>query len=273
MDENSLFDRYLRMIDYTFRWSGLHLNNRKNYNVNKARILYCIHFIALNLNVAGGFWWFAKQAAKGDSLISLTYAAPSIALACLCNCKSISIMLNHDYVDKLVFKLRELESKVDLNSIDNKSLIEEPIKFLHFVLKVSNLFNWILIVSFPSMPLARTAYNFLAFNKVELEFPFLTEYPFNPYDIKIYPFVLLSHIWGGKYLGYTFLKLFCALIFCSCFSHRLLSFVNKPVQTVCGCTSCYTLVVLPWLLHCLRNSKKLYCFLCYIRKISDPCCN
>ncbi|XP_026328726.1 odorant receptor 67c-like [Hyposmocoma kahamanoa] len=196
MDENSLFDKYLRIIDYTFRWSGLHLRNRKDYNVRKARILYCIHFIGLNLNVLGGFWWFVKQASKGESLVSLTYAAPSIALACLCNFKSLSIMLNASYVDKLVYKLRELESKVDLNSIESKILVEEPIKFLHFVLKVSNLFNWLLIVAFPSMPLARTAYNFLAFNKVELEFPFLTEYPFNPYDIKIYPFVLLSHIWG-----------------------------------------------------------------------------
>lgn len=198
MGENLLFDKYLRVIDYTFRWSGLHLRNRENYNLAKARIVYCINFIGLNLNVAGSFWWFAKRASQGESLLSLTYAAPSLALAFLCNFKSMSIMVNHDTVDKLVLKLRELETKVDFNSSDNKKVIDEPINFLHFVLKVSNFFNWLLIVVFPLMPLARTAYNFFALNKVELEFPFLTEYPFDAYDIKIYPFVLLSHIWGGK---------------------------------------------------------------------------
>lgn len=198
MNENLLFDKYLLMIEYTFRWSGLHLRNHKNYNINRVRVLYCISFVGLNLNVASCVWWFIKQIGKGDSLVSLTYAAPSFTLAFLCDCKSLSLMVYHSYVDKLVVKMRELETKTDLNDIRNKTLTEEPIQFLHSVLKISHFMNWLLIIAFPLMPLAKMAYIYFVFNKVQLEFPFPTEYPFDAYDFKIYPFVMLSHVWGGK---------------------------------------------------------------------------
>lgn len=199
MAENLLlFDKSLLKIEYLFRWSGVHLRNREDYNVIKSRLFYCFNFILLNINVVGAFSWFLKEAAKGESLISLTYTSPSITLAILSIFKSMSFMWYYDYVDKLVYKLRELETKADLNSVTNKALVEKPIEFLYFVIKVSNLFNWLLLVAFPSMPLATTAYNYFVLNKVELILPFLVEYPFDAYNIKIYPFVVMNHIWGGK---------------------------------------------------------------------------
>lgn len=193
-----LFDISLRKIEYLFRWSGMHLRNRENYNVIKSRVLYAFNFTLLIINCFGAFFWFMKQAAKGESLISLTYAAPTVTLGFLSVLKSLSFMWYHDCVDKLVYKLRKLETKAESNIVANKALVEEPINFLHFVIKVSNVFNWLLIVAFPLMPLATTAYNFFVLNKVELLLPFLVEYPFDPYDIRVYPFVVLDHIWGGK---------------------------------------------------------------------------
>lgn len=198
MKDNLLFDKYLRNIDYTFHWSGLYLRNRENYNLNKARLMYCFNFILLNLDVAGGFCWILKGVGRGEALVALTYTAPSITLALLCNLKSLSIMWYHDHIDTLVFKLRELEIKADFKNITNKTFVLEPIKFLHFVLKVSTLSNWLLIFAFPLMPLSISLYNYFVLNKVELVLPFLIEYPFDAYDIKVYPFVLLNNFYGGK---------------------------------------------------------------------------
>lgn len=193
-----LFDLYLGKIEYFFRWSGMHLKRRENYNIRLARFLYCVNFLWLNSDVTAAFWFLIKGVERGESLVSLTYTAPSITLAFLCDFKSLSFMWHHELVDKLVYKLREMEKKVDLNRDDYKTLIERPISFLHFVLKVSNFFNWLLIIAFPLMPLSVSAYNYFVLNKIELILPFLVEYPFDPYDIRIYPFVVLRHIWGGK---------------------------------------------------------------------------
>ncbi|XP_026328728.1 odorant receptor 4-like [Hyposmocoma kahamanoa] len=164
-----LFDKSLRKIEYLFRWSGMHLRNREEYN----------------------------EAVKGESLISLTYSAPTLTLGILSVLKSASFMWYYDCVDKLVYKLRQLETKADFNSTTNKALVEEPVNFLNFVIKVSNLFNWLLLVAFPLMPLATTAYNYFILNKTELMLPFLVEYPFDPFNIKVYPFVVIDHIWGA----------------------------------------------------------------------------
>ncbi|XP_026331043.1 odorant receptor 13a-like, partial [Hyposmocoma kahamanoa] len=196
MDKNLLFDKYLRKIDYTFRRSGLYLRNRENYNVTKARLLYCFNFILVNLDVAGSMVWIAKGEAFEDGLVSVTHTAPSAILALLCDFKSLSFMWYHDYVDKLVFKLRELETKMTLNSIAYETCVEEPIKFLEFALKVSGLSNWLLILAYPLMPLSISIYNYLVLKKVELVLPFLISYPFDAYDIKIYPFVLLNNFYA-----------------------------------------------------------------------------
>lgn len=193
-----LFDKSLCKIEYLFRWSGMHLRNREDYNVNKSRLFYCLNFTLLNINVVGAFSWFCKEAVKGESLISLTYSAPTLTLGILSVLKSASFMWYYDYVDKLVYKLRQLETNANFNSITNKPLVEEPVNFLNFVIKVSNFFNWLLLVAFPLIPLATTAYNYFVLNKIELMLPFLVEYPFDPFNIKIYPFVVLDHIWGCK---------------------------------------------------------------------------
>ncbi|XP_026328725.1 odorant receptor 4-like [Hyposmocoma kahamanoa] len=197
-DGNLLFDKYLRKIDYAFRWSGLHLRNRDDYNMKKARFLYWFNSFWLNKEIVGGICFIAKGAANGG-LVSMTHTAPSITLALLSNIRSLSIMWHHGYVDKLVFKLRELETKTDLNNNDNKTYVERPIEFLHFVLKLSGFFNWLLILAFPLMPLSISVYNYLVLKKVELVLPFLISYPFDAYDIKIYPFVLLHNIYSESF--------------------------------------------------------------------------
>lgn len=212
MEEKLLFDKYLRKIDYTFRRSGLYLRNRKNYNVTKARLLYCFNFILVNLDVGGSLVYIAKGEGQEDGLVAITHSLPSAILALLCDFKSLSFMWYHTYVDKLVFILRELETKVDLNTVANKTCIEEPIKFLQFALRVSSFSNWLLILAYPLMPLSISIYNYFALNKVDLVLPFLIEYPFDAYDIRIYPFVLLNNFYAGK-LNSSFIFFFYILSF------------------------------------------------------------
>lgn len=207
MDKNLQFDKYLLMVEYTFRWSGLPLRNRNNINVKKQRFLYCINSLLLNTCVVGAICWIIKGAARGEGLVSLTNTAPSILLALISDVKSLSLLWYQDQADKLIFKLRELETKADLESNDHKTLIKAPIKFLHYVLKISSFCNWLFIISFPLMPLSTSIYNYFVLNTMELVLPFYVEYPFDAYDIKIYPFILFYNLYTGKEIFRLFILL------------------------------------------------------------------
>lgn len=193
-----LFDESLRKIDYIFRFTGMHLNNRENWSLKKARIIFYIQNFFYTCDLIGAVCFFLNGVYTGKSMLSLTYASPCLTMGLLGYAKSIPSVVYRNYVDEIVFVLRDLETKsLKLKDHDNRN-IKEPIDFLHLVLKVQNYCNWMTIVAFPLMPITLTAYKYFASNEIVLLLPFYAIYPFDAYDIRYWPFVVIKKIWTGK---------------------------------------------------------------------------
>lgn len=197
MDGNLLFDKYLHMIEYTFRLCGLHLRHR-NFNMTRTRLLYCFALFCLMLGVGGSIFFIIKATTRGEGLVSAIHVAPDITMVLLYSVKSFSITWYHEQVDKLVFVMRELETKVDLNSNDNKTLIEGPINFLQNVLRVLYYFKWLFMIMVLFMQIFTSVYTYFVLNEVEIMLPFFIEYSFSANDFKIYPFALLHGYYCRK---------------------------------------------------------------------------
>lgn len=192
-----LFDESLRKIDYIFRMTGMHLNNRENFNLRASRaVFYFNFFISIN-DLFGACFFFIRGLYTGESLMLVIYAFSCIIMGMLSYAKCISSVVHYKYIDKIVFILRDLEARSNLKVHADEN-IKESIKFLHLVLKVQNYCNWILIIVFPSMPVSLTVYTYFTSNEIVLLLPFYAVYPFDAYSINYWPFILIKQIWTGK---------------------------------------------------------------------------
>lgn len=193
-----LFDQSLRKIDYIFRFTGMHLNNRENWNMKKENAICYAQYFSYTYDLIGAVCFFIHGVYTGKSLLALTYASPCLTMGLLGYVKSIPSVVYKKYIDEIVFLMRDLETKSLKLKDHNNENIMGPVKFLHLALKVLNYCNWVCIIAFPLMPITLTAYKYFASNEIVLLLPFYALYPFDAYDIKYWPFVVIKQIWTGK---------------------------------------------------------------------------
>ncbi|CAG4995048.1 unnamed protein product [Parnassius apollo] len=80
---------------------------------------------------------------------------------------------------------------------EKEAIIADERRFLNNIIKMLNIVNMMLVVTFTSYPLILTLIEYLRTKEVELMLPLLIVYPFNSYDIRYWPFVYLHQIWTG----------------------------------------------------------------------------
>lgn len=204
----SLFDDSLRKIKFLFKFSGMHLEAKSSKtitNIIRYRWLYIVNFLWLNTDVIGEIFWIIDGALNGKKLNELTYIAPCTTLCMLANLKSIFLILSEDALTELTKNLREMERSEDGRENTEKDIIiEEQRSFLNVVISALNFWNAMTVIAFSLTPLVLMAVEYRKTNEIELMLPFLIVYPFDPYDIKYWPFVYLHQVWSGKYLRFTF---------------------------------------------------------------------
>lgn len=175
-------------------------SDKRTYFENlKFKIIFAIMFLWLNSGLVGAICWFIQGAGQGESLTALTYAAPCITFTFLTNSKALSILFYENEVNKLISCLKELEKKqANLQEFDERTkIIKKEIKILHQILKVYNVFNWAVIITFNLLPLTVMAIKYFATHEIELLLPLLIAYPFNPFNIFVWPFVYFHQSWAG----------------------------------------------------------------------------
>lgn len=191
-------DESLLKIQYIFSLTGMHLRMYEDYNMKKARIIFYTNFILNTTDIFSAICFLIQGVRMGRSLTALTYATPCLTLGFLADSKCISSIAYHKHIDEIISILRDLEKKTILKGYDNKT-VKDPIKFLHLILKAQNYGNWMLIISFPLMPLGLTAYKYFVWNEIDLLLPFFAVYPLDAQDIRYWPFIVLKQIWTSKY--------------------------------------------------------------------------
>ncbi|XP_052758032.1 odorant receptor 67c-like [Galleria mellonella] len=195
-----LFDESLKKIEFLFNWTGLSLESGKRTPIDtlKCRAIFIFNFIWLNSDIFGAISWFADGIENGKSFTELTYLFPCTTLSFLASMKSIIHIRKENMVNELIDDMRSLETQ-KLREKTNGSVLEmakKEIRFLNIVLNVLNTFNVMMVVVFTVVPLILIAIHYLRTSEVQLMLPFLNVYPFDPYDIRFWPFVYTKQIWS-----------------------------------------------------------------------------
>ncbi|XP_053620270.1 odorant receptor 4 isoform X4 [Plodia interpunctella] len=197
-EQKSLLDGLLKNIKFAFTWTGLSLESRKRNSIDtiKCRSLYIFNFIWLNSDIISAVSWFAEGIENGKTITELTYLFPCTTLSFLASMKSLYHIKKEDSINQIVDDLRELEANKtgDIKKIEDN--INKEIHFLNFVTSLLNTLNAMMVLVFTTSPLVLIAVKYIKTGEVELLLPFLDVYPFDPYDMRYYPFLYIKQIWS-----------------------------------------------------------------------------
>ncbi|KAG6443514.1 putative odorant receptor 92a [Manduca sexta] len=196
----TLLDKLLSKINILFRCSGTNIAIGKAAptNTKRNRCVYVINLILLNTDVLGSTCWFISGLKSGKSFTELTYIAPCIILSILSDMKSMSIIIYEKKVYQLMENLRMMEAheRIRENTAERGKIIEKGVNFLNLVINVLYVLNIILLVCFAFHPLVVMMLNYKKTNEIELLLPFPIVYPFDAYNIKVWPVIYLRQIWS-----------------------------------------------------------------------------
>lgn len=202
-EEPLLIDKTIKKIEFLFRCTGINIKSGKKTRKDtlKSRFVYVLNFLWLNTDLVGAIVWFITGISNSKSFTELTYVAPCITLSFLGNLKSFYLILRESNVDKLIEVLKDLEIKErGRDKVKEKDeIIQSEHNFVTTVIKVLNIFYFVLVVAFALSPVTLVALKYYTTNEVELLLPFLIVYPFDPYDMRYWPWVYLRQIWSGNY--------------------------------------------------------------------------
>nr|XP_034826618.1 putative odorant receptor 92a [Maniola hyperantus] len=188
------FDKSLQKLQFIFRCSGLTFESKKLTKTHKLkkRCVYLLNFFWLNSDLIGGIYWFIDGIRTGKTFVELTYIAPCVTFSFLADLKAMFMIHYEDYVCNLIDQLRELEIKHE--TVDEKKYI----KFLHLILKCSDILSLVLMLMFITNPIILISLKYYQTKEVDLVLPFLILYPFDSHDIRYWPFVYIHQFWSGS---------------------------------------------------------------------------
>ncbi|XP_061729085.1 putative odorant receptor 92a [Cydia pomonella] len=216
-----LFDESLKSIEFLFKYVGIYLDRtilNTAEHIIKFRSLYVINFLWLNTDVIAEILWIIQGALHGKSLIELTYIVPCTTLCMLANIKTLSLVFNDVKVKQLFEQLRNMENNINIDDeVVKKKIVVDGKKFLRAVIKALRVINTLTLILFSVSPLLFMGLEYKKSGQIELVLPFLIVYPFNPYDIKYWPFVYVHQVWG-TYLVLTQVSGTDCLFYTSCTS-------------------------------------------------------
>lgn len=200
-EEPLLIDKTLKKMEFLFRCSGINIKSgpKTHMDIIKSRFVYILNFFWVNTDVGGAIAWFIMGIANSKNFTELTYVAPCVALSLLGGLKTIYLIFREDSVDELIQVLRDLEinERGRTRHEEKDAIIKYEYNFLTTVISVLKLFNFVLIVVFALIPVTLVAWKYYTTNELELLLPLFIVYPFDPYDIRYWPWVYLRQIWSG----------------------------------------------------------------------------
>ncbi|XP_075985869.1 odorant receptor 67c-like [Anticarsia gemmatalis] len=215
-----LIDKTVQKIAYLFRCTGINIKIGEKTRKDKFRCLfiYILNFIWLNIDVGGAYYWFFVGVAEHKDFTELTYVAPCMLTSTLGNLKTFYMIIHEGTVETLMNIMRKLE--VDHKNDTGDAKIDEIIKtednYVNRVINILNVFYVILIICFALSPLMLVLLNYMRTNEVELLLPFLVIYPFDPFDMRYYPWMYLHQIWSEVVVFYGICASdFMLYIFCT----------------------------------------------------------
>lgn len=196
-------DDTLKRIDFSFRLTGINIKSCKRTAAqnNMYKIRYFFNFVWINMDVTASIAWCIKGIKDGISFTAVTQGPPGAMFCLLGDVKSASFLIYNNSVNQLMAALKDLENKENDRKRPDElnEIIKKEIGFLHRVLKVYSFVIRLCSANFALLPLVAVAIHYFRYHEVKLFLPFYVLLPFDPYDIRFWPFVYLHQMWSGIY--------------------------------------------------------------------------
>lgn len=201
MEGSGEFLQSLEKIEFVYKLCGLRLYS-SDKNLLKIRCIYLFNFLCLNGDVAATMTWFMEGIRTGKDFVSLTYIAPCICYTYLADFKTLFLIREERFMHKLIDDLNKMEAKSEkyFSLAEKKKIEGNDRDFLHRLIKVQNVMYVVLLLGFVIAPLSLIVLNYTKTSEIKLILPFLAIYPFDAFDIRIWPIVYVHQAWSSKYL-------------------------------------------------------------------------
>lgn len=197
-----LIDKALHKIKHVFRVSGINITFKKT-RMDKYRcwFTYFVNLTWVNYDLVGSALWLLYGIRQNSKFTDLTFSAPCTIFASLVHSKTLSLVFNEKKVDLIIANIRQLETQQKERNGDpeTEKIIKAEDDYLNKVIKALNVVYLALIISFALNPMLLTLLHYYKTNEVQLILPFLIVYPFDPYDLRYFPFVYLHEVWSGQF--------------------------------------------------------------------------
>ncbi|KAH9641955.1 hypothetical protein HF086_011705 [Spodoptera exigua] len=147
----------------------------------------------------------------------MTYFTPCLTLCFLGNLKIYSVLRHNDRATELVNVLGHLHSSIEET---DEGMVNEAKKWLLFLVSISNLTLMLFIMgatAFALAPIVITISHYYTTGEIKLVLPFIVWYPFDAFDIKIWPFIYLDQLWGAWVATFSVYGPDCFLFTCCTF--------------------------------------------------------
>ncbi|XP_075985868.1 uncharacterized protein LOC142982995 [Anticarsia gemmatalis] len=195
-----MIDKTVNTMRYLFRSTGMNIKIGDKPLMNKywGWFLYTFNFIWLNIDVGGSLAWFFSGIAEHKNFTELTYVAPCIVISNICSLKATYLVIYESKVNDLMQIMRGLETDQQkrISDSETENIIKTEDGFVNKVIRILNVFYIVVTTCFAISPMLLVLLNYLATGRIEWQLPFLIVYPFDPFEMKYYPWVYLHQVWS-----------------------------------------------------------------------------
>lgn len=201
--DQSLFNNAINNANSFLQVTGLHLIDKKDTNKRFLRWVYLyIAFISCNVDVLAEIAWVIDGISNGMKSVELCYAAPGLTMSFLCNIKAFFFMRNERHVKDLVNSLRKLDAINDRFEGTREEVHIETInriKIWKIGIDIEKWVNRIAIFTFAMIPFAVICQSYFKNGVIKLVMPFPILFPFDIFDIRIWPFMYIRQMCSGNF--------------------------------------------------------------------------
>ncbi|XP_053620269.1 odorant receptor 67c isoform X3 [Plodia interpunctella] len=194
--ELQTLDESLGNISLPCRLVGLNIEARERKL--KDNLVYWFNMIWMNLALVACFYWTYKRIVEGEDITEITYVAPGAILSIIGDFKGIFSLAYENETRLLLANLRRLEKNINVNKLTEMELdiAKSSLIFLNRVVKIMNVLNIMMLLMYDLSPIVLMATMYYKTGTLELILPFLDIYPFDSFDLRIYPFLYFHQIWS-----------------------------------------------------------------------------
>ncbi|KAF9824212.1 hypothetical protein SFRURICE_019892 [Spodoptera frugiperda] len=215
------FEGYFKRINKFWKLIGLSIDYDDNNTPMVQRLrkhwMCFINFLSFNILVMGEVTWVIRGLMYGVTLWEITYIIPCLSLCYLGNFKVYFILRQMHHVSDLVKTLRHLHGSIKESDEEMK---DEAKKWLLFLITTSNL-TLVLFISgaaeFAVSPFVISGSHYYSTGEFKLVLPFIVWYPFDPYDVRIWPFAYFYQLWAAWVAAFSVYGSDCFFFTCCTF--------------------------------------------------------